>query len=70
VTRDSLCKRLGFCGSLLAVTLCEGLDHPDAGPLDVASAADQLRQATAQTIQLETCVKPVDFEEQMYGPEG
>jgi len=50
--------------------LCEGLDHPDAGRLDTTAAADQLAQATAQTIQLETQVKPLDFEEQMYGPEG
>ena len=53
-----------------AGNLCEGLDHPDAGPLDTTAAAEQLQQATAQTIQLETRVKPLDFEEQMYGPEG
>ncbi|KAG2487265.1 hypothetical protein HYH03_014106 [Edaphochlamys debaryana] len=27
--------------------VCEGFDHPEAGPLDVESAAQQLREATA-----------------------
>ena len=28
--------------------VCEGFDHPEAGPLDVESAAQQLRIATVQ----------------------
>jgi hypothetical protein len=30
---------------LRAANICEGLDHADAGPLDVAAATEQLRIA-------------------------
>jgi hypothetical protein len=47
--------------------MCEGLDHPDAGPLDRWHAAQQLQAATQHTLDLEAA-KPRgwDAEEQLY----
>jgi hypothetical protein len=39
--------------AVLAENLCEGLDHAEAGPLDVADAAEQLQAATEHVLQLD-----------------
>jgi Fe-S-cluster containining protein len=47
---------------------CEGIEHPDAPPLDRWHAAQQLQLATEHTLALEAA-KPAgwDADEQLYG---
>jgi hypothetical protein len=51
-----------------ADTLCEGLDHAEAGPLDVADAAHQLAAATEHVLQLDA-VMPKGWADSHYEDE-
>jgi hypothetical protein len=52
---------------MCAVGMCEGLDHPDAGPLDRWHAAQQLQAATQHTLAFEAAKPPGwDADEQLY----
>jgi hypothetical protein len=47
--------------------MCEGLDHPDAEPLDRWHAAQQLQAATQHTLAFEAAKPPGwDADEQLY----
>lgn len=46
--------------------MCEGLEHPDAEPLDRWYAAQQLQKATEHALQLEAAKPPGWDAEQLY----